>query len=248
MSPLSSLRTRVHALPEPSGKPHETRGASVVRPIVFGASDGLVSNLALIMGVGAAAGNDAHAVLIAGVAGLLAGAFSMAVGEYISVRSQREILDYQVSLQRAQLADDPETEAAILRDIYMARGLSQAEAVLIVNRVMGDHGLALDTFVRDEIGLSAQTMGSPFAAAGSSFTAFSIGAIVPVIPYVFLIGPAAFWGSLLLSLVALFAVGAAVSVLTHRPPLVVGARQMLLGLAAAAVTYGIGALLGASMA
>jgi len=91
-------------------------------------------------------------------------------------------------------------------------------------------------------------MGSPFAAAGSSFTAFSVGAIVPVIPYVFLIGPAAFWGSLLLSLVALFAVGAAVSVLTHRPPLVVGARQMLLGLAAAAVTYAIGALLGASMA
>ena len=248
MSPLSSLRTRVDALLEPSGKPHETRGASVVRPIVFGASDGLVSNLALIMGVGAAAGNDAHAVLIAGVAGLLAGAFSMAVGEYISVRSQREILDYQVSLQRAQLADDPETEAAILRDIYTARGLSHAEAVLIVNRVMGDHGLALDTFVRDEIGLSAQTMGSPFAAAGSSFTAFSIGAIVPVVPYVFLIGSAAFWGSLLLSLVALFAVGAAVSVLTHRPPLVVGARQMLLGLAAAAVTYAIGALLGASMA
>lgn len=248
MSPLSSLRSSVEAMREPRTSPHQTRGASVVRPAVFGASDGLVSNLALIMGVGAAARNDAHAVLIAGVAGLLAGAFSMAVGEYISVRSQREILDYQVSLQRAQLADDPEAEAEILRTIYVARGLSLAEATLIVDRVMSDHDLAIDTFVRDEIGLSAETMGSPVAAAGSSFLAFSIGAIVPVIPYIVLTGMPAFWGSLLLSLAALFAVGAVVSVLTHRPPLVVGARQMLLGLAAAAVTYGIGSLLGASIA
>lgn len=247
MSPLSSLRTSVDALRAPRTSPHQTRGASVVRPAVFGASDGLVSNLALIMGVGAAAANDAHVVLIAGVAGLLAGAFSMAVGEYISVRSQREILDYQVSLQRAQLADDPEAEAEILRTIYVARGLSPAEAALIVDRVMSDHDLAVDTFVRDEIGLSAETMGSPIAASASSFFAFSIGAIVPVIPYVFLFGPAAIWGSLVLSLGTLFGVGAAVSVLTHRPPLVVGARQMLLGLAAAAVTYGIGALLGASI-
>ena len=248
MSPLATLRARVDSLFTPPAKPHETRGASVVRPIVFGASDGLVSNLALIMGVGAAAGNDAHAVLIAGVAGLLAGAFSMAVGEYISVRSQREILDYQVSLQRGQLADDPEAEAEILRRIYITRGLSQAEATLIVDHVMADHGLAIETFVRDEIGLSGETMGSPLAAAGSSFTAFSIGAIVPVVPYVILVGSAAFWGSLVASLVALFAVGAAVSLLTHRPPLVVGARQMLLGLAAAAVTYGIGSLLGATVA
>ncbi len=248
MSPLSSLRTSVEALREPRTSPHQTRGASVVRPAVFGASDGLVSNLALIMGVGAAAGNDAHVVLIAGVAGLLAGAFSMAVGEYISVRSQREILDYQVSLQRTQLADDPEAEAEILRIIYVTRGLSRPEAALIVDRVMADHDLAVDTFVRDEIGLSAETMGSPVTAAVSSFTAFSIGAIVPVIPYVFLIGSTAFWGSLILSLGALFGVGAAVSALTHRPPVLVGARQMLLGLAAAAVTYGIGTLLGSSIA
>jgi VIT1/CCC1 family predicted Fe2+/Mn2+ transporter len=248
MSPLASLRTRVDALMKPSGKPHETRGASVVRPVVFGASDGLVSNLALVMGVGAAAGNDTHAVLIAGVAGLLAGAFSMAVGEYISVRSQREILDYQVSLQKAQLADDPDAEADILRQIYMARGLSAAEAGLIVERVMADHGAAIETFVRDEIGLSGETMGSPAAAAGSSFTAFSIGAIIPVVPYVFLLGGVAFWTSLLVSLAALFVVGAVVSILTHRPPLLVGARQMLLGLAAAAGTYAIGALLGASVA
>jgi VIT1/CCC1 family predicted Fe2+/Mn2+ transporter len=216
--------------------------------MVFGASDGLVSNLALVMGVGAAAANDPGAVIIAGIAGLLAGGFSMAVGEYISVRSQREILDYQIELQHAQLREDPAAEAAILRSIYMAKGLSSAEATLIVDRLMEDHGRALDTFVREEIGLSGETMGSPLAAGGSSFVAFSIGAIIPVIPYLLLSGMMAFWVSLIVSMVALFGVGAAVSVLTHRPPLIVGARQALLGLAAAAITYGIGALLGVAMA
>jgi VIT1/CCC1 family predicted Fe2+/Mn2+ transporter len=247
MSPLRLFRARVARLVTPAG-PHDTPGASVVRPIVFGASDGLVSNLALVMGVGAAAGDDAHAILIAGIAGLLAGAFSMAVGEFISVRSQREILDHQVRLQQAQLADDPESEAAILRAIYVTRGLSEAEADLIVGRIMADHGLAVDTFVREEIGLSEATMGSPLAAGGSSFLAFSLGAVIPVIPYVLLAGPAAFWTSLLVSTLALFGVGAAVSVLTHRPPMVVGARQAGLGLAAAGVTYAIGALLGATVA
>jgi VIT1/CCC1 family predicted Fe2+/Mn2+ transporter len=246
VSPFASLRARWAGLLTPSG-PHDTPGASIVRPVVFGASDGLVSNLALIMGVGAAS-NDSHTVLIAGIAGLLAGAFSMAVGEYISVRSQREVLDYQVSLQKAQLKDDPEAESAILRDIYRSRGLSNGEADLIVRRVMADHEVAVDTFVREEIGLSEETMGSPLAAGGSSFLAFSIGAIVPVVPYVLAAGTVAFWSSLVVSIVALFAVGAAVSTLTHRPPILVGARQAGLGLAAAVVTYGIGALLGASMA
>jgi VIT1/CCC1 family predicted Fe2+/Mn2+ transporter len=216
--------------------------------MVFGASDGLVSNLALVMGVGAAAGNEGSAIVIAGIAGLLAGAFSMAVGEYISVRSQREILDHQVRLQKAQLVDDPDTEAAILRAIYVTKGLSEAEADLIVTRVMADPALALDTFVREEIGLSEATMGSPLAAGTSSFIAFAIGAIIPVVPYLLLTGMPAFWVSLVVSTVALFLVGAAVSLLTHRPPILVGARQAGLGLAAAAVTYGIGTLLGASVA
>ena len=246
MSPFRLLRARVVTAATPTG-PHDTPGASVVRPMVFGASDGLVSNLALVMGVGAAAANTPGAVVIAGIAGLLAGAFSMAVGEYISVRSQREILDYQVGLQKAQLAEDPDAEAAILRAIYVTKGLSEAEADLIVSRVMEDHGLALDTFVREEIGLSEETMGSPLAAGGSSFLAFSIGAIIPVIPYLLIHGPGAFWISLVVSTIALFGVGAAVSLLTHRPPLVVGARQAGLGLAAAAVTYAIGTLLGASI-
>jgi VIT1/CCC1 family predicted Fe2+/Mn2+ transporter len=247
MSPLRLVRDRLTTLLTPTG-PHDTPGASVVRPMVFGASDGLVSNLALVMGVGAAAANDPGAVIIAGIAGLLAGGFSMAVGEYISVRSQREILDYQIELQKAQLRDDPATEAAILRTIYMTKGLSGAEADLIVNRIMADHGRALDTFVREEIGLSGETMGSPLAAGSSSFVAFAVGATIPVIPYLLLEGMVAFWVSLVVSVVALFALGAVVSLLTHRPPLVVGARQALMGLAAAAITYGIGAALGVAMA
>jgi vacuolar iron transporter family protein len=242
MSPLTTLRTRWAGMLAPSG-PHDTPGASVVRPVVFGASDGLVSNLALIMGVGAAS-NDSHTVLIAAVAGLLAGAISMAMGEFISVRSQREILDYQVNLQRHQLREDPSSEAAILRDIYRSRGLSQREAELIVERIMADHETAVETFVREEIGLSEQTMGSPLSAGASSFFAFSMGAVVPVIPYVLATGATAFWGALVLAMIALFGVGAAVSTLTHRPPLLVGARQVGLGLAAALVTYGIGSLLG----
>jgi len=226
---------------------HRDVGGSSGRAAVLGAGDGLLTNVSLILGV-AGASPGAATVRLAGIAGLLAGAFSMAVGEYISVRSQREILDYQIKLQKAQLADDPETEAAILRAIYVTKGLSEGEAALIVNRVMADHGLAVETFVSEEIGLSEATMGSPLAASGSSFLAFSIGAIIPVVPYILVHGPLAFWISLVVSTIALFGVGAAVSLLTHRPPLVVGARQAGLGLAAAAVTYAIGTLLGASVA
>jgi VIT1/CCC1 family predicted Fe2+/Mn2+ transporter len=172
----------------------------------------------------------------------------MATGEYISVRSQREVLDYQVRLQRHQLREDPASEAAILRGIYQSRGLSAGEANLIVTRVMADATTAVETFVRDEIGLSEQTMGSPVSAGASSFLAFSLGAAVPVIPYLVATGSTAFWSSLIVSIVALFLVGAAVSTLTHRPPLLVGARQAGLGLGAAVVTYGIGLLVGATAA
>ena len=242
MSSLGSLRARWSSILAPEG-PHGTPGASIVRPVVFGLSDGMVSNLALIMGVGAAS-NDSHTILIAGVAGLLAGAFSMAMGEFISVRSQHEILEYQVHLERHQLREHPSDEAAILRDIYRSRGLSQAEADLIVSRVMADHETAVETFVREEIGLSEQTMGSPISAGASSFVSFSLGALVPVVPYLVATGAGAFWGTLALSTAALFGVGAAVSTLTHRPPLLVGARQVGLGLAAALVTYAIGTVLG----
>ncbi|HEX7490390.1 MAG TPA: VIT1/CCC1 transporter family protein, partial [Candidatus Limnocylindrales bacterium] len=227
--------------------PHETRGASIVRPVVFGATDGLVCNLSLIMGVAGAAKEDPHSIVVAGVAGLLAGGFSMAVGEYVSVRSQRELLDYQIELQRHQLHHTPEQERAILLEIYEAKGLSRAESDLIVSRIMKDPERAIDTFVREEIGLSAETMGSPVAAGLGSLSAFAVGALVPLLPFILLSGGAAFGVSIAASALALFAIGLAVSRLTHRHALMTGVRQVFLGGLAAAVTYGVGTLLGASV-
>ncbi len=242
-----SVTDRVRAAFARPTSPHETRGASVVRPVVFGATDGLVANLSLIMGVAAAAREDPHSVVVAGIAGLLAGGFSMAVGEYVSVRSQRELLDYQVELQRDQLRHTPEQERAILVDIYTSKGLSVVEADLIVDRILADPERALDTFVREEIGLSAETMGSPYSAGLGSFLAFSCGAFVPLVPYL-VVGPVlAFPLSIAFAVGTLFAVGMGVSRLTHRQPLWSGLRQASLGAAAAIVTYAVGALLGAAV-
>ncbi|MGD0019725.1 MAG: VIT1/CCC1 transporter family protein [Candidatus Limnocylindrales bacterium] len=252
MSRVTATRTaiagRVRALLEPPASPHETRGASVVRPVVFGATDGLVCNLSLIMGVAGAAREDPHSVVIAGVAGLLAGGFSMAVGEYISVQSQRELLGYQIDLQRHQLHHTPEQERDILLEIYEAKGLSDEEADLIVDRIMKDPERAIDTFVREEIGLSAETMGSPVAAGLGSLSAFAAGAFVPLLPFLILGGgQAAFGLSIAGSGIALFAIGLAVSRLTHRHAIWTGIRQAALGGLAAAVTFGVGSLLGTAV-
>jgi VIT1/CCC1 family predicted Fe2+/Mn2+ transporter len=244
----TSIAARVRAFREPPASPHETRGASIVRPVVFGATDGLVCNLSLIMGVAAAAREDPHSIVIAGVAGLLAGGFSMAVGEYVSVRSQRELLEYQIDLQRHQLHHTPEQEREILREIYEAKGLAWAEADLIVRRIMRDPERAIDTFVREEIGLSAETMGSPVAAGLGSLCAFALGAFVPLLPFLILGGgQAAFAFSIAASGIALFAVGIGVSRLTHRRAIWTGIRQAALGGLAAAVTFGIGSLLGTAV-
>jgi vacuolar iron transporter family protein len=244
---LSGIAGKINGLLAPPTSPHETKGGSVVRPVVFGATDGLVCNLSLIMGVAAAAKEDPHSIVIAGIAGLLAGGFSMAVGEYVSVRSQRELLDYQVALQRHQLHHTPEQERTILMDIYMAKGLSEPEADLIVDRIMTDPEKAIETFVREEIGLSAETMGSPVAAGLGSLSAFAVGAIIPLVPFLVLAGSLAFVTSIVASGVALFAIGLAVSRLTHRNALWTGLRQTGLGALAAGVTYLIGALLGTAV-
>lgn len=243
----ASLKARLRTIVERPASPHETRGSSVVRPVVFGATDGLVCNLSLIMGVAGAAGEDPHGIVIAGIAGLLAGGFSMAVGEYISVRSQRELLDYQIDLQRHQLHHTPEQEGAILMQIYEGKGLSRPEARMIVKRIMKDPERAIDTFVREEIGLSAATMGSPVAAALGSLAAFSVGALVPLVPFLVLKGGAAFAFSIGASGLALFAIGLAVSRLTHRHAIMTGLRQVTLGGLAAAVTFAIGSFLGTAV-
>ena len=244
---VRATRSGLRSLLAAPTSPHETRGSSILRPSVFGATDGLVSNVSLIMGVAGASSGDAYTVVLAGIAGLMAGSFSMAVGEYISVRSQHELLDYQVELQRQQLRHTPEQERAILVEIYESRGLSRAAAIFVVDRLLAKPKRALDTFVRDEIGLSAKTMGSPIAAAVGSLLAFALGASVPLVPFLLLTGATAFALTIAATLAALFLVGLGVSRLTHRQPVRSGLRQAALGLLAAAATYGIGAFLGTAV-
>jgi VIT1/CCC1 family predicted Fe2+/Mn2+ transporter len=235
-----------HRLPDPT-TPHETRANSVLRPVVFGANDGLVSNLALVMGV-AGADPGPGIIVLAGVAGLLAGAFSMAVGEYISVRSQRELLDYQIAFQRHQLAEVPDQERAILRDIYRERGFTDEEAAHFTDRVFTDPEHAVRTLIFEEVGLDERSIGSPVAAGVSSFLSFTLGALVPLVPYLVTSGAAAFAASLGVSLAALAMLGAGISTLTHRSPLFSAARQVALGGIAAAVTWTVGTLIGVEAA
>jgi VIT1/CCC1 family predicted Fe2+/Mn2+ transporter len=187
-------------------------------------------------------------VLLAGIAGLLAGAFSMAAGEYISMQSQRELFERQIELERAEMEAMPEEEEAELAASYRAKGFAHDEATRIAHRIFEDPNAALDMLVREELGLDPDQLGSPWRAAAGSFIAFAIGAAVPVIPYLFGGGTTVLLVSLGLSLVALFAVGAGVSLLTGRGLLFSGARQLGIGLAAALVTYGIGSLIGVNTA
>jgi VIT1/CCC1 family predicted Fe2+/Mn2+ transporter len=227
---------------------HRSGRSGTLRAVIFGVSDGLVSNLSLVMGVtGAAAGNPSF-ILLAGVAGLLAGAFSMAAGEYISMQSQRELFEHQISLERAELEAMPEEEEAELAASYRAKGFSPEEAARIAHRIFQDPEAALDLLVREELGLDPDELGSAWGAAFGSFVAFALGAVVPVVPYLVTSGTPALVASLGLSLVALFGVGAAVSLLTGRGVLFSGARQLAIGLGAAAVTYVIGSAIGVSVA
>jgi VIT1/CCC1 family predicted Fe2+/Mn2+ transporter len=227
---------------------HRSGRSGTLRAVIFGVSDGLVSNLSLVMGVtGAAAGNPSF-ILLAGIAGLLAGAFSMAAGEYISMQSQRELFEHQIELERAEMELMPEEEEAELAAAYRAKGFTPEEATRIARRIFGDPEAALDMLVREELGLDPDELGSPWGAAGGSFVAFAVGAVVPVFPYLVGGGTAALVFSLGLSLAALFVVGAGVSLLTGRGLLFSGARQLGIGLAAATVTYLIGSLIGVSTA
>jgi VIT1/CCC1 family predicted Fe2+/Mn2+ transporter/rubrerythrin len=229
---------------------HRAGRSGTLRAVIFGVSDGLVSNLALVMGVagaGAAVGEERF-VLLAGVAGMLAGAFSMAAGEYISMQSQRELFERQIALERAELEAMPDEEQAELAAVFQAKGFTADEARTIAGRMFADPEHALDTLVREELGLDPDELGSPWGAAAGSFVAFAIGAVIPVIPYLFGSGGAAFWAAIAASLGALFLVGAGVSLLTGRGLVFSGARQVGIGAAAAVVTYFVGTLIGVSVA
>ena len=226
---------------------HRSARSGTLRAVIFGVSDGLVSNLSLVMGVAGASG-EGRFILLAGIAGLLAGASSMAAGEYISMQSQRELFERQIALERAELEAMPREEEAELAAVYRSKGFTAQEAQRIAHRLFQDPEAALDTLVREELGLDPDELGSPWGAAFGSFVAFAGGAAVPVISYVVSSGAAAFYASLALSLVALFVVGAGVSLLTGRGTLFSGLRQVAIGCVAAAITYAVGRLVGVGVA
>jgi len=225
------------------------RGAAAggsLRAAVFGANDGLVSNASLILGV-AGAGSDDAIILLSGVAGLLAGAFSMAAGEWVSMRAQREMYEHQIALERAELAEYPEEEAGELALIFTARGMEEAEAKRHADALIADPARALETLTREELGLNPGDLGSPWGAAVSSFLSFALGAAVPLVPFALARGADALAASIAVSAAALFAVGAAISLFTGRGALSGGARMLAIGACAGALTYGIGKLLGVSL-
>jgi VIT1/CCC1 family predicted Fe2+/Mn2+ transporter len=222
---------------------HRTGGGNTLRAAVLGANDGLVSNLSLVMGV-AGARPSSDLVLLAGLSGLMAGALSMALGEWISVQSSREALERQIEVEREELETIPEEEQAELVLIYQAKGLPPDEARRLASRLAKDPQTMLDTLVREELGLDPGELGSPWRAALSSFLLFVAGAIVPVLPFFFASGWPAIFTSSALSAVGLFAIGATITLFTGRGFLPSGLRQLWIGLAAALVTFGIGRLVG----
>lgn len=224
---------------------HRGGRSGTLRAAIFGANDGLVSNLSLVMGVAGAVA-DNHFIVLAGVAGLLAGAFSMAAGEYISMQSQREMFEHQIAIEREEMRVMPEEEERELAQIYRAKGIPGADARRLAAHLMEDPDTALDTKVREELGLDPDELGSPWGAAWSSFAAFGLGALVPLLPFLLTTGPLAFVGALVMSFSALFAVGAGVSIVTGRGFVFSGVRQVLIGAAAAVVTYGVGSVIGAA--
>jgi VIT1/CCC1 family predicted Fe2+/Mn2+ transporter len=239
-----------HSAPVAGNIEHRHRGlggGGNLRAAVFGINDGLVSNASLIFGV-AGASSDPAVVLLTGVAGLTAGAFAMATGEFVSVRSQRELFEYQIALERDELREYPDAEAQELALIYKAKGLSGSEAERIAKQLVADPEHALDTLAREELGLNPDELGSPWGAAISSLLSFAVGAAVPLLPFAFGAGPRALPIAGLLSAIALFAVGATLSLFTGRAAVFSGARMLLLGSLAAAVTFAVGKLFGVSVA
>jgi VIT1/CCC1 family predicted Fe2+/Mn2+ transporter/rubrerythrin len=226
---------------------HRTGYGGSLRAAVFGANDGLVSNFCLVMGI-AGANAEPRFVLLAGIAGLLAGASSMAAGEYVSVQSQRELYEQQIALEREELEMSPEEEQEELSLIYQAKGIPPNEAEELARRIISNPDTAIDTLAREELGLDPTALGSPWLAAASSFVAFAIGAAIPVIPYLITTGTAAFVASATVCGASLFVVGGVISLFTGRNFFFSGFRMLGIGALAAGVTYLIGRFLGVSVA
>jgi len=226
---------------------HRTSGGNALRAAVLGANDGLVSILSLVMGV-AGANLPNNEVLIAGLAGLLAGAGSMAMGEWLSVQSSRELYEHQIAIEKAEIAEAPEEEQEELSLIYQSKGLTEIHAKELAARIMADASVTLDTLTREELGIDPEQLGgSAWEAAITSFFLFAFGAVFPILPYFLFSGMTAVYVSLGVSGAGLFIIGAAITLMTGRNVFYSGFRQVLFGLTAAALTYGIGKLIGVSV-
>lgn len=225
---------------------HRTDKSGSLRAAVFGVSDGLVSNTALVMGF-AGSGTSTSTVLFAGIAGLLAGAFSMAAGEYVSVSSQRDLFAREIELERQELEDKPLEEQRELELIYRAKGLDKETAKTAAEKIFANPEVALDTLAREELGLDPDELGSPYKVAASSFVAFAVGAAVPAIPYVFAVGNVALVLSIVLAAIALLIVGGTVGRLSGAGVVKTALRQFIVGAAAATVTFVIGRIVGVGL-
>jgi VIT1/CCC1 family predicted Fe2+/Mn2+ transporter len=222
---------------------HRDVQGGAARAAVFGVSDGLVTNVSLILGM-AGASVEPEIVRVAGLAGLLAGAFSMAAGEYISMTAQSELVQRELDVERRALAEDPVAEFQELVDLYVARGIDRRTASALVTQVMKDPELALEVHAREEMGIDPRQLGSPAGAAASSFFAFAVGAIIPLIPWFFTSDATAVGLSIALAAAAALAIGATIGVMTDRPPWYTAARQLAIGALAGGVTYAVGLTLG----
>lgn len=248
---MSEIATPINGLSGPliaklEGR-HKASGGNALRAAVLGANDGLLSNLSLVMGVAGAA-TDNRTILITGLAGLVAGACSMALGEWLSVTSSRELYARQIETEKSELEANPAEEAEELALIYEAKGLPVSQAQALAQRLMTDRAAALDTLAREELGIDPDELGgSAYVAGATSFLLFAAGATFPVLPLFFLSGNLAVIVGIGLSLTALATVGAATSLFTGRGILFSACRQLAIGSVAAAITYGIGKLLGATI-
>jgi len=226
---------------------HRAGGGNALRAAVLGANDGLVSILSLVMGVAGANMSNAQ-VLIAGLAGLLAGAGSMALGEWLSVQSSRELYQNQIKIEAQEIEESPDEELEELSLIYQSKGLPEERAHELASHMMADQANILDTLAREELGIDPEELGgSAYEAAFTSFFLFAVGAIFPIFPFIFWNGTAAIYLSLAVSAVGLFIIGAAITLMTGRGILYSGFRQVLVGMIAAALTYGVGRLIGISV-
>jgi vacuolar iron transporter family protein len=230
---------------KPGGSRHRDVQGGTQRAAVLGAGDGLLTNLSLVLGI-AGASTNASAVRLAGVAGLLAGAFSMAAGELVSVRAQQEMVEREVDVERHELTDDPEGELRELTAMYQAQGLSAEDAGTVARILSSNPDVALDTHARLELGVDPEAPGSAARAAVSSFLSFSVGAILPLFPWFFVQGSAAVIASVIIGAVAALALGAAIGAMAGRSVVGTALRQLAVAAVAAAVTYTVGSLLGVS--